>query len=1119
MPPRTPRGRRPARTPRFEDTLVLQAFLADRLGGNPLDPNPEEPTHAIAKVPPGANATGPSPFLEAFLALRGAFLPAVACSREELVDYDRDLATLTEALNARRPGDPIRWQYFQWVSLMLSAIYLDMYHADPEGLREALNAHLAEFNGKRELALPEYTAEDLRRFSLWLATGAGKTLLLHANLLQFRHYANKHGARLPDHTIVLVPNEALAKQHCDELRAADIPAQVYAKGDEGDLRAAGKVRVLVITNILDPEGRADGRKRAKEGEVMYDPARFGSRNLVFVDEGHRGQSDDGVWRRVRRYLGADGFTFEYSATFKEVARPGLAALTEAVGDTPDAGPSAMAREYARSIAVDYAFKRFHADGYGKHYRVLTLATAGTDTSAAMDTYLTGCLLAFYEQLLVFGESPALAAEHRIERPLAVFAGLQVKGPDSEVFQSLSLFGRFLTDAARFVPILRNLVTETTEIRTRKGANVFKGMFREARRVNGDDGAALYRGIVREVFLAEAPGPLRVARRKDASGELQLRVGEGEPFGVVNVGEEGNVTKELAKPAHQRWAQLEPDITGGSLFESLPKRDCRLTVLVGSRKFMEGWNCFRVSMLGINRIGQGAGTQIIQLFGRGVRLRGKDGSLKRTSIDTRREVAGHPIERLRVLETISLFTVNADYLATFDEDVNSALTDGPTVEPVTVDIPIVADKEPPKLRVLRLPPGDRFVEQGLVHIGPGAKPAADGRLPTVEVKLDYYPKAGARVSKGAAADELKAAEFAITRPPAGFALLDHDALYVQLVRYKNEKRWHNLKLPRFVDVGTRRVPLTEWMFEQENWFRVSLERRLVDLDAMQDFAWLPLWQRLATELARGYVDAVYTWHRRAWQSMNAKVCWWSELSAEEQRELVPEGLWTEDGARHSVTVNVRDDDRGASDAVVAFVKDIAAEVSRGVYDTSKKHGLRSMGVSRSLWRPLLGLDDKPPVSIRCVPVALNAGEERFLDEVELFVASGPDILAGAEVHVLRNESRRGLGFFVGAGFYPDFIVWVIRGTEQWVIFVDPKGATHMATRASADKLRLPEQLWEIEARNGLPDVHLDAFLVFGTPETTMDEGWLAGLGRRGTRVVFTSQVNYVERLFRRALAPR
>ena len=235
---------------------------------------------------------------------------------------------------------------------------------------------------------------------------------------------------------------------------------------------------------------------------------------------------------------------------------------------------------------------------------------------------------------------------------------------------------------------------------------------------------------------------------------------------------------------------------------------------------------------------------------------------------------------------------------------------------------------------------------------------------------------------------------------------------------------------FVKSDTRLMVLAHWHDDLGE----DLRHELIHGYLHAEFAWLPLWQRLATELVRGYADAVYTWHRRAWQSRNAAVCWWNELSAEEQRDLVPDVLWTADGARHQVTIYAED-----GSEVVKLVRDIASEVSRGAYERPKRGGVRSMAVPRSLWRPLLGVDDRPAVAIRTVPVALNAGEERFLDHLDAYVAGAPEALAGAEVHVLRNESRRGLGFFVGTGFYPDFLVWVFRGAEQWVLFVDPKGA--------------------------------------------------------------------------------
>ena len=52
-------------------------------------------------------------------------------------------------------------------------------------------------------------------------------------------------------------------------------------------------------------------------------------------------------------------------------------------------------------------------------------------------------------------------------------------------------------------------------------------------------------------------------------------------------------------------------------------------LIGSKKFTEGWSSWRVCTLGLMNIGKKEGSQIIQLFGRGVRLKGYNFSLKRS----------------------------------------------------------------------------------------------------------------------------------------------------------------------------------------------------------------------------------------------------------------------------------------------------------------------------------------------------------------------------------------------------------------------------------------------------------------------------------------------------------
>lgn len=105
---------------------------------------------------------------------------------------------------------------------------------------------------------------------------------------------------------------------------------------------------------------------------------------------------------------------------------------------------------------------------------------------------------------------------------------------------------------------------------------------------------------------------------------------------------------------------DADQVTGSLFarlDDLPD----VKFLVGSRKFTEGWSSFRVSTLGLLQIGRNAGTQVIQLFGRGVRLAGVGGRLKRAGHVP--ELGPHP-EGIALGETLHVFGVKAEYVQTW-----------------------------------------------------------------------------------------------------------------------------------------------------------------------------------------------------------------------------------------------------------------------------------------------------------------------------------------------------------------------------------------------------------------------------------------------------------------------
>ena len=129
------------------------------------------------------------------------------------------------------------------------------------------------------------------------------------------------------------------------------------------------------------------------------------------------------------------------------------------------------------------------------------------------------------------------------------------------------------------------------------------------------------------------------------------------FGLIYIGDTTKF-KRLVTDA-QEGITMEEDAISSSLFAEIGKADTTIVTLIGSRKFIEGWNSWRVSNMGLLNIGRNEGSQIIQLFGRGVRLRGRDMTLKRSSA-----LDGNHPDHMGLVETLNIFAVRANYMAQF-----------------------------------------------------------------------------------------------------------------------------------------------------------------------------------------------------------------------------------------------------------------------------------------------------------------------------------------------------------------------------------------------------------------------------------------------------------------------
>ena len=563
---------------------------------------------------------------------------------ELLLEYDQNIVKHTQRLNERRitRGEaPIVWKYFQYLTLLFTEIYLDRYFIDPKALLAAINAqviacntdkpesdHISAFDGGGE------AWSQINKIAYWSATGSGKTLLMHANILQYQFYLDKHGRRRElNRIILLTPNEGLSQQHLREFEAAGLAAKLFQKDGTG-LFAGQRIEILDIHKLKDEMG---------DKTIAIDA--FEGNNLVLVDEGHRGASggEEGAWMRFRNALCEKGFSFEYSATFGQAVK-GNRALTDL---------------YAKSILFDYSYRYFYGDGFGKDYQILNL-DEGTQANH-LDEYLVACLLAFFQQQRLYQEQSFAFRPFNIDKPLWIFVGGSVtktlaSRDASDIIEILKFLSSYVSYHARSIQRIERVLNQG--LVTAGGKNLFAGGFTYLN-TTGLSAAQVFDETLAVLFNAAGGGALHVENLKGATGEIALRVGDNEPFGVINVGDDA----KLVKLCEENGISTDDREFAGSLFHEINKPHSTVNLLIGSKKFTEGWNSWRVSTMGLMNVGQTEGSQIIQLFGRGVRLKGFGSSLKRSGKTQMPDDMTRP-KHIGVLETLSIFGIRADYMAQF-----------------------------------------------------------------------------------------------------------------------------------------------------------------------------------------------------------------------------------------------------------------------------------------------------------------------------------------------------------------------------------------------------------------------------------------------------------------------
>ena len=821
--------------------------------------------------------------------------------------------------------------------------------------------------------------KDKNMLAYWMATGSGKTLVMHLNILQYlHHFCEKDDFRIQ--LFLTTPLAGLIQQHRRELEPYVRKLnEVYNN----------RLELTIDTTQALLQKPADYFRLSEDENVQ---------RLILVDEAHIGLSSQqsGEFRKLRSRLNVGAsFLFEYSATFHNVAK-------------------GLKGEYDNAIIYRYDYARFYGDGYGKdHYFKPIAADVVADADSEIHDNLNECFRVMEEKLQTFKnlrKSKETDIDLTYHRPLMAFMGHTVENPDRE--------GE--NDEVSDIQKVLDFLAALTEAERQRFRSVFGG------------------GII---------GPLVVARNPENNNELLLSYGEGEKWGMINVGDGLRFYNSIENP---RIETREEAITNPRLrFENLDDEASPINVLIGSRKFAEGWNSYRLSVIDLINLGSSRGNLIIQIFGRGVRLRGKGGDGKRRCLEHHADYYRLGRDRdaeIRRLETLTVFSLRRSYLEKFIAEVHAGGV--------------------PLLHTFKVPVNSTFFRVD-------ANTSID--FEDYRHKLSIFKRAGGAASgikrvfirNGNIRYTYLDSQARLQSEPSGDSSIEKSGTIkgwrVQTLDYRTDKtrpapnvledlRQANDKYRRYLNrAGLAAVIHRE---AQKNQLQIYADKRMPTIDdflalvteiryqppAEDPVAWADRLNR------RVVIDVI----RKLRNRINAHI---------NSANYVYEPLAREDFI-YEYTVTKEFQTREAYEAFLAEMEkqeNLEAQLwkpLRLLLDSQHRH----------IYEPLLlDLTESEPSQsqlndVKVSPDRLNDGEKKFVEDLMDYLRRHARNNR-YEFYLMRNVGKIGIYLESDEGcYFPDFVLWAIDTAQEvtHILFIDPKGQRDISDDTTRDyhpKVRL------------------------------------------------------------------
>lgn len=818
--------------------------------------------------------------------------------------------------------------------------------------------------------------EKQRMLAYWMATGSGKTLVMHLNIFQYlHHFCKEDNVHLQ--IFLTTPLANLIKQHEREL--------------EPYVRQLNEIYNNRIELIIDTtqgllQKDEDYFRLPDNGEIL---------RLILVDEAHIGltSGEAGKFRELRNRLNVgNSFLFEYSATFHNVAKE-------------------LKDEYDKAIIYRYDYARFYSDGYGKdHFFKPIAADTVAETDKEIEANLDECLRVMEEKLQTFNRvqnDNEFDSDLTVHRPLIAFMGHTVEQPQDEGKDD-----------------------EVSDIQ--KVLDYFAAL--------SDEDREKFRTIFGSII-----GKLVVARNPENSSELLLSYGDGKKWGMINVGDAASfynsITNDLIETRVEVFAN--PNLQ----FENLDNESSPINVLIGSRKFAEGWNSYHLSVIDLINLGSSKGNLIIQIFGRGVRLHGKGGDGKRRHIEhnpnyylLRKNDAKDDIRRL---ETLTVFSLRRSYLEHFLKEVHAGgipllhtfpIEVNPMLFKVDGNTSVNFKDYSQKLHIFKQ--GDK--------VGSGIKRVF---LNGDEIHYTYLDD-GAEESRTISNWRKLTLDYRTDK--------DRDAPNVfEDLRQNNEKYSCYLNRAKLATVIHREAEKNQLqLYSKENH-----KPTIVDyLSLVGEIQYQKPGQDPITWTDRLNRQIVIDVTRKLKNRINAHI---------NSANYVYEPL-KQDDLIYQYTVTKEFEKPDEYDEFLKNIKNAENESNKAKAERIHPEALirRELGRllepgHRHIYKPLiLPQEDVESMyrDLKVLPDRLNRGEKKFVEDLTKYIKETYYQNARYEFYLMRNVQKIGIYLESDAGsFYPDFVLWVFDKEQEitHILFIDPKGQRGIIDEATLSYVNHPK----------------------------------------------------------------